>query len=226
MRVSIRILFSIILLSTFFIISGCRNTGDLSGEESILSEEGFSEIDEISLLDKDSPVILGYCPTMASLAKEIQAKNKHISIKQYGFTAEALSGLSRGDVDIILVGRLAKKSEIEDAYESRLKGGFTLVGKIKKIITLNELHESNIHTYVSEDYAKEFLLGASNIVFHDSFDTAIREGLNDIVLIDWNDYQDNLELVIPVDMYMNKIEKFRIPVLYSLDKEIIDSIVK
>lgn len=169
-----------------------------------------------------TPVTFGYCPTMAELAEEIRTYNHHISLEAYGSTGQALSALNKGQVDAVLVGRLAKASELNDAFEIRLRDGLTLVGRQKIFLSLSELEESNIHTYVSEERAREYLPETKDIVYHDSFETAIKEGLDDMVLIDWHDFSDNLELVIPVDAYMNKVEKFRIPVLYSFDKEKIE----
>lgn len=162
-------------------------------------------------------ITLGYCPTMSSLAEEIASKNSHISLQPFDYTAEALQSLNNGDIDLVLVGRLAKKDELNNAFEKWLGEGLTLVGREKKIVHISQLQNNRIYTAVDEKLANEYLPHTENIIFHESTESAIREGMNDIILIDWKDYTDNLELVIPIDDLGNKIEKFRIPVLYSYD---------
>ncbi len=161
------------------------------------------------------PIRLGYCPTMSDLAKEIASKNIHVSLQSFGYTSEALQALNKGDVDMVLVGRLADRNEVNDPFEKRLKQGLTLVGREKRLISISQLQNSRIHTAVDEDLANVYISNKENIIFHESTGSAIKEGIDEIVLIDWNDYTDGLGLVIPVDDAGNKIEKFRIPVAYS-----------
>ncbi|MFP4195985.1 MAG: hypothetical protein ACLFSN_04435, partial [Candidatus Woesearchaeota archaeon] len=159
----------------------------------------------------------GHCPTINDLAEEIASKNEHVSLVHHESTAQALDELNKGSVDVVLVGRLAHQSEVNNGFEKRLESGLTLVGTEKKLMRMSDVERSKVHTAVGEDLAREYLPNSKNIVFHDSTDSAIQKGSNDIVLIDWNDYTDDMELVIPVDMDGNKIERFRIPVLYSYD---------
>ncbi len=161
------------------------------------------------------PIKLGYCPTMSALAKEIASKNSHISLQPFDYTAEALQSLNNRYVDMVLVGRLAEKDELNNAFEKQLGEGLTLVGREKKIVHISQLQNSKIHTAVDEKLANEYFPNKENIIFHESTGSAIKEGIDDIALIDWKDYTDNLGLVIPIDNTGNKIEKFRIPVLYS-----------
>ncbi|MFW5865619.1 MAG: hypothetical protein ACOCU6_00835 [Nanoarchaeota archaeon] len=197
-------LVGMLAITVVLFMAGCSVTGDVIGNST----------------SKD-PVTLGHCPTMADLAKEIASKNEHVSLVRYGSTAKALDELDNGSVDVVLVGRLAHQSEVNDGFEKRLEEGLTLVGTEKKLMRMSDIKRSKVHTAVSEDLTGEYLPNANNIVFHDSTDSAIQKGLNDIVLIDWNDYTDDMELVIPVDMAGNKIERFRIPVLYSTDEDYI-----
>ncbi len=165
------------------------------------------------------PATLGYCPTMSDLAEEIASKNSHISLQPFDYTADALQALNEGDVDMVLVGRLAEKNELDNAFEERLRQGLTLVGREKRLIHISQLKDRRIHTAVDEKLANEYLPNPENIIFHESAESAIREGMDDVVLIDWDDYADSLGLVIPVDDKGNKIERFRIPVIYSYDRE-------
>ncbi len=168
------------------------------------------------IIEKQS-VRLGYCPTMSGIAEEIGAKNSHVSLVPYDFTVQALQSLNNEEVDVVLVGRLAEENEIGETFERQLRDGLTLIGREKRLISIDEMQRSRIHTYVSKKQAQEYIPNTDNIIFHDSFESAIKDGINDVVLIQWSDFSDDLELVIPVDNNMNKIEKFRIPVLYSYD---------
>ncbi len=169
-------------------------------------------------LVEKQPIRLGYCPSMSGIAEEIATKNSHVSLVPYDFTAQALQSLNNKEVDAVLVGRLAEKSEIGETFERRLRDGLTLVGREKRLISIDGLQRGKIHTYVGKEQAQEYISRSDNVIFHDSFESAIKDGINDVVLIRWSDFSEGLELVIPVDDDMDKIEKFRIPVLYSYDE--------
>ncbi|MGM5488424.1 MAG: hypothetical protein ACQESG_05735 [Nanobdellota archaeon] len=158
-------------------------------------------------------IVLGYCPTMSAIASDIAEENSHVSLKPFASTSAAIAGLNSG-VDVILVGRLAKSYEL-DACEKRLRGGLTLVGNEKRFIRMNEL-TGTVHTAASEEEVREYLPEKTDVVYHDSVDAAIDE--SEMVLLNWKDYTDDMALVIPVDNNLNKIERFRIPVLYSHDE--------
>lgn len=172
----------------------------------------------------DEPVMLGHCPTMSGIAQEVAAKNPHVSLVPYNFTAQALQSLNEGVVDAVLVGRLAEENEIGKAFERQLRGGLTLIGKEKRLISIDELRRSRIHTYVTKEQAEGYIPNIEDAVFHDSLESAVKDGIDDIVLIQWSDFSDEFELIIPVDGNLNKIEMFRIPVLYSYDEYYIKSL--
>ena len=167
---------------------------------------------------------LGYCPTMSNLAQDIQSKNNQISLIPFDYTAQALSALNNAEIDVVLVGRIAEKTELNDSFEIKLRDGLTLVGKKKKMISINELQNMIVHTSESEEEAKKYIPETAEIVYHNSVEDAIEKGLDEAVLINWKYYSDNLELVIPIDENMNKIEKFRMPVLYTYDKKLLDNL--
>ncbi len=188
--------------------------GGLTFEGNVRAKEGL----EVNVTVKER-VTVGYCPTMADLAKETASKNSHVSLQAFDYTAQALNELNKGSVDLVLVGRLAENDELDNAFEKRLRQGLTLAGREKRLIHVSRLKNNRIHTSVDEQLAREYLQDTENILFYDSVESAIREGINEIVLIDWRDYAGGLALVIPVDDAGNKIEKFRIPVIYSYNQE-------
>lgn len=208
-------LYLIILIVSIiaFFVSGCSMTGmdvNIQNTEEMIVEK--------------KPIKLGYCPTMSGIAKDIGSKNPHVALSPYDFTAKALQSLNNNEVDIVLVGRLAEKNEIGETFEKRLKDGLTLVGKEKKLISVYEMQGIRIHTYVPKEQVQEYITNTDNVIFHDSFESAIKYRINDVVLIRWSDFSDDLELVIPIDDNMNKIERFRIPVLYSYYEDYIKNL--
>ncbi len=182
-----------------------------------IKDDNIQNTEEVII--ENQPIKLGYCPTMVEIAKMIQEKNQHVSLVPYDFTAQALQSLNKKEVDVVLVGRIAENNELGEVFEKRLKDGLTLVGREKMLIRMDDLQKSRIHTYVTKEQAQEYIPNTDKIIYHDSFESAIKEGINDAVLIKWSDFSDDFELIIPVDENMNKIEKFRIPVLYSYNKE-------
>ena len=167
--------------------------------------------------------VLGYCPTMKTHAQSIAA-DADLTLKAYGTTAEAISALKKGVVDAILVGRPAKKSELKEAFELKLRGGYTLVGKTKRLLRLDELTQKKIHTAVEKEEFSQYMPQTENVIYHNSLEEALKNGINEVVFINWDDYSDDYELLIPIDDGGNKVEKFRIPIVYSLKKEFIESI--
>ncbi|MGM5484668.1 MAG: hypothetical protein ACQEP1_02230 [Nanobdellota archaeon] len=201
MKNNVFIIGTIVILMS---LSGCAQSGKVTGESP--KEE----------------IIFGHCPTMSVIAENIASENERLSLKRYPHTSAALSALNKGEVDIALVGRVAKDNELGNAVERRLREGLTLVGDEKRFISLRNLEETEVHTAVSKDKVEEYLPERTEVVYHDSTAKAIEDG--DVVLLDWVDYTDDFGLVIPVDNNMNKIERFRIPVLYSYDDKIIETL--
>ena len=172
-----------------------------------------------SEMPKQETLSLGYCPTLKNLALEIQSKNGFLKLEEFGDAARALSSLKAGKIDFALVGRPAKENEIENGKKLILGNGFTLIAKEKKFISPEELESFPIHTALTKEKAGEFAPEAKNITFHKSLEEAISNGMQTAVLIDWKDYQDTFGLAIPVNEN-GKIEKFRLPVVYSVKHEL------
>ncbi|MGM5480888.1 MAG: hypothetical protein ACQESE_00605 [Nanobdellota archaeon] len=190
---------------------------------SLLFLSGCSLTSEVVLEDAKrikEHVVLGHCPTMAEHAHVIENEYERVSSEQFSSTASAVAALKKGDVDVILVGRVVKETELQDAFENRLRDGLTLVGSQKQFISLDRLYASSIHTAVSEQDVKQYLPSHVDVMYYDSLESSLREGLHDVVLINWSDYTEDMELVIPVDSSMNKIEKFRLPILYSYNESL------
>jgi hypothetical protein len=180
-----------------------KSTGDVIFDNKML--------DETKLDDK---LKLGYCPSMSEEAIKIDELNDNIQLVPKSNTAEVLNSLNNGDIDIALVGRIAAQSEVYNATEKRLDEGYTLVTSVKKFIQKNEISSLRVHTYLDRVIADELLTGA-DIIYYSDFKRAIGEGLNDVVLIDWDDYSENMNLLVVMDGEL-KAREFRIPILYSI----------
>ncbi|MFW6286076.1 MAG: hypothetical protein ACOC16_03045 [Nanoarchaeota archaeon] len=160
--------------------------------------------------------ILGFCPTMEEYAQEISLKNDNVEIKKYLSTIDVLNDLNKNKIDIALVGRVAKQNELKAEYnELKLRNGFTLVTSRKNMVYHDKLSEIKIHTYINKQKVDDFLGENYDVVFYDNIKQLNSVNYQEVFLIDWKDYNDNYELLIPVDENNKKIEKFRVPVLYS-----------
>jgi len=154
-----------------------------------------------------------FCPTMAPFVQEINFK-ENVKFYDAGSAANALSYLMSGEVDAVLIGRAAKKNEINaQVKEKRLQQGYTLVFHRKMGVDSSQLSQFPVHTYLAQNIAEK-ILPDNNITYHASLDECLASGLAEPVLIDWNDYRDEFELLIPMDSG-GKVSLFRAPVLYS-----------
>lgn len=169
-------------------------------------------------------LLLGYCPTMQARAGEIVLMNKNIAATAYGSSAEAFAALQRGEVDLVLAGRPALKRELSEAAELKLRNGHTLVSREKRFVMLDSLAASRIHTAHDLKTVREYIPDAQQPVLHATTADAIMNGLDEMVFISWDEYTEELELAVPLDRSMNKAERFRLPVIYALDRSIISRI--
>ena len=170
---------------------------------------------------------MGFCPTMTNIAQAIGKSNKNISLFPLGSAAEALYYVKNGVLDGVVIGRIAKTAEISESVE-RLPlqtEGVTLVARQKGFINYKDLNQVPIVTYLDQQVVKTVIPNTKNIQYVSDFTETMAElNFSNAALIKWSDYNDSLELLIPVDENGNKIISFRLPTLYyQTDKK---SIVK
>ncbi|RLA80710.1 MAG: hypothetical protein DRG33_01930 [Deltaproteobacteria bacterium] len=171
---------------------------------------------------------LGFCPTMEKYAQQIGILDENIGLFLFGSAAGALKALNYDDIDIVFIGRIAKKNEIRaNTKEIRLGEGCTLISDQKRLIDYQNLANMNIHTALYEKEAKNIISDNANIIYYKTLQEAIDNGIHEAVLINWNDYKDEYELLIPTENG-GKVELFRTPVLYfnNLDENYIHNLVK
>ena len=163
---------------------------------------------------------IGYCPTMEEFVKKI--KNvQDFEIINLGSAARVLYSLKIGEIDIGIVGRKAKKEEFV-GYERVDGNGYTLITHTKGEIPENELSGLRIDTCIPREIVEKEFSELKNIVYHKTLKEALEKG--NVQLIDWNDWDDKFELLIPVDKFYNKVKKFRLPRFYS-KKNILEKII-
>ena len=167
---------------------------------------------------QEDKIILGYCPSMESTAQAISKENPNVEIIRKDSTINVLESLRSNEIDVALVGRIAKASELSDNKQRMLSSGYTLVSNTKRFIQKTELKSLTIHTSLNHDLA-ENILPESNIIYYDTIGEAIMQGMNQVILIDWKDYRDNMELVVVMDEELKDLT-FRVPILYSIDYDL------
>ncbi len=169
---------------------------------------------------------IAFCPTMTPFADNISKSVKEVKMIEMGSAAQVLGALRGGTVDGILIGRYAKAQELSAGTEREIfRGGYTLVYKVKSGISEEQLKGLTIKTYLDKDRLSDFIPLFGSVEYLGSLDECITDGLEAPVLIDWKDYRDDFELLIPLNAG-GKVPLFRAPVLYykDMDRSLIDQI--
>ncbi len=155
---------------------------------------------------------IGYCKTFERYARSLAEEN-NLNLVELGSSFEVLSSLANDKIDYAVIGRRAYKHEInEQTLEIPLKEfGWTLVSSEKDFFEYSDIESLEIHTYLNEDEVSNFFPAKPKLHYHENIDEAFENG---ITLIHWEDFRDEFELVVPLESN-NKIEKFRVPILYK-----------
>jgi len=168
---------------------------------------------------------IAFCPTMAPYAQQL-TDLPNIQMLALQSAGQSLAALKRGQADAVLIGRYAKSRELDaDAQEEILKGGYTLVYKMKTGIGEDQLKQIAINTYLPAEKIKTFLPLFGEIRYFESLDACLQDHLETPVLIDWRDMRDAFELLIPMNA-AGKTPLGRAPVLYhkGMDSETLGQI--
>jgi lauroyl/myristoyl acyltransferase len=171
---------------------------------------------------------MGYCPTMTKFANTVSENVREIEAIPASSAAEVLGMLYYGQLDVALIGRSAKKSEIsKDTNEYRLMSGVTLIYKMKSGISLDQLANVEVLTYLPDEKITDVKDFFGKVVKLNSLEDCLKYKLEVPVIIDWKDFRDEFELLIPVTN-QGKAPQFRAPVLYykNINSEILDKIKK
>ena len=163
---------------------------------------------------------IGYCPTMEKYLKTY-IDNKDLDLINLGSARQVLSLLKNDKIDVGAIGRQAKKSEFEGVLK-RIGTGYTLINTTKCMISNDDLETLEIYTDVSKEIIKQKYPYLKNVFYHDDLKDALFNGK--IRLISWDDWNDNFELLIPVDNFNNKNSDFRVLHFYSKKEEFLDKL--
>ncbi len=157
---------------------------------------------------------ISYCPTMTPYIEKISSEIEGIKLLPASSAAEALYLLQTKYAQGIIIGRVAKKSEIPDEiFAYRLKDGKTLIYRQKVVVNIKNLKHVDVYTYLSRNSLKDVEILFRSVTFFDTLDECLRDDLETPVLVDWQDYRDEFELLIPVNE-SGKIPYFRAPIFY------------
>lgn len=193
-------------------LMGCSNQNNSQNKSSKLNQEQNKQ-PETSRVDKSEFLKVSFCPTMREEAISLKNKNENIKLVQLGSASEVLRNLNSKTIDAGIIGRKAKKSEITEKIKGKRlhKVGYTLIGPRKQMIPESNLKNLQISTCLGKEIKESF--PELNLDF---VDCDYKNGRP--WLISWDDFSDELELLIPVNENGEKIKIFRTAHLYtSLD---------
>lgn len=203
------LLLSIIII--LMLISGCSNEQELNETEI------------------NKTYLIATCPTTYEYLKQINMTDDYII--QTDSTAQALQLLNANIVQIAFVGRNIYLNEINhDTSSAELFTRHTIISKNNEPISINQLRELNILTYLSEEDVKEHV--DLKIEFINKKD--MQEYQNDLFLIPWLDFDEHLMRGFRlVNIYdgLNKADIFRNPTFHYYPefevvvKELIEKII-
>jgi len=173
---------------------------------------------------------LGFCPTMASIADKLKHKNDFVELFPFGSAAEALHYLKMGFVDGTIIGRFAKKTEITSVVKKKClqQKGYTLIARHKGFIDYANLSGLTVYTYLPKKIVEAFIPEVKDVLYLASIDETVEHlNFSDTALIDWHDFRDEYELMIPIRQG-KKVKKFRLPVIYyhQSDEETVKKVME
>ncbi len=171
---------------------------------------------------------LGFCPTMAHYAEIIEKEVKGIEIITYPGAAIVMRALLNKMIDVALIGREAYSDEINaNILKRRLKNGYTLVYREKVAIPEEKLNEVPVKTYLYKEIVEKILPNPDNLIYCETLEGCDNQENDLPLLIDWKDFSDKYELLIPINSNGEKTPAFRAPVIYynkKVSEEIIGKI--
>ncbi len=163
-----------------------------------------------------------YCPTMHSYAEELSERMNFLEFIPVSSAADALYFLNGRHVEAVLIGRVAKQMEIDgEILPYRLKNGNTLVYEKKIVVPYDYLKRLEVKTYLSKNTLQIKDAFKRVAFFHSLEECLDKEGLKVPILINWRDYRDDFELLIPVND-LGKVPYFKAPVLYYVKESLED----
>ena len=167
---------------------------------------------------------IGFCPTMQPYVDKIARKVDEVEMMPFSSAGQVLSMLRNDNLDGVLIGRTAYAYEIDSNTNFiRLKDGITLAFKMKYAVSEEQLKQVDVLTYLPPEKVEHVEKFFHQIYYRDTLEQCLEENLEVPVIVDWNDFKDDFELLIPVNNY-GKTQEFRAPVIYH--KNIEDNVLE
>ncbi len=164
-------------------------------------------------LRPSTPYRLAYCRTMAPYAAAFQHLGQ-VEMVSLSTSQEVLEHLKAGLIDVGLVSRRARSDEVDPRLKERIvRESYALVGGLGRPIHVSDLFRTRIHTYLSREKVERILPYHPAVVYHADKEQAIAQGWQELVLIDWRDYQDE-PLIMPMVSPTERMGQFRDPFVY------------
>ena len=173
-------LFSLMVLAMIF-------NSDITGYFVLTTEE------------KQAPqnVRLGFCPTMRDDAIKISYERDY-ELYTFSSASEVFKAMEEGLIDKGLVGRIARSDEIsKNTKKEIIKTGYTTIFQNREFLDVSYLPLFEIHTYFHENVLKESIpLDLKYVVYNSKEEALEKLEEGKIVLIHWDDWQDEFELLV------------------------------
>lgn len=170
---------------------------------------------------------IAYCPTMEPFVRKLSGIDG-LEFFNMGSAAQAFMSYLNKQADAVLVGRAAYGREKDkETIETRLKEGLTLVYQQKTGVDEGELANITVWTYLDASKTADFNNLFMEIIRKNSLEACLEDGLQTPVLLDWKDFRDEFQLLIPLNPN-GKVPLFRAPVLYhrGISQDVLDNMKK
>jgi len=163
----------------------------------------------------ETTVKLGYCPTMTPFVKNFKSRIDELELVPMQGAAAVMNMLLAGALDAAIIGREAYSRELNPSIKKkRLQSGYTLVYKDKVGIPRDKLKEISIKTYLPRDITMKLLPTLEHVSFYPSLHECEEAGKDMPMLIDWKDFKDEYEMLIPIEEDGMKTPIYRAPVIF------------
>lgn len=157
--------------------------------------------------DQDTVV---YCPTMSEHTSKIPGS---YDAKEVESSSKAFRKVREQEASAALTGRPATNRELPGAEIKKLEPGKTIVTRRRQAITASELEDRDLHTYLPDKRLEDIDI---DVVRHKSWGEAVEKGLEEAVIVDWDDYRG--EPLLVVKNGEEKDGRFRTPFLHYPDE--------
>jgi len=199
-------------LLSLIVLSACQ------AQTEHVAESTAAQTAEQSIKQPQTEIHIGYCPTMAPQVQALVEDHPYLVPRRFDNSAVAIGALHTGQVQAILIGRMAWENEHTDHLRLvLLSDGLTLIVQQPGVIRYEDLSRVRVLTHESKAAIQDLLPPGTNIIHYDDFDQ-MRADLDGTValLLRWSQALPTDNLLVPIDQAGLKIPAFRSPHFYYL----------